>query len=108
MANVVIFLAQQGTSAAFAKIVFWASLLAVLVVVMVVAALFVRRRVLGQDDTTPDYGTFTMADLRQLRDEGKLSETEYERARQALVANQLAQTSRGNDSDNGSGATGGP
>jgi hypothetical protein len=105
--------AQNSTAAgSVGPIVFWALVLAVLVAAMIVAALLVRRRVLGQDDTTVDRGTFSMAELRQLRDEGKMTEAEYERAKQALVARQLAQAdsdkSSTPDSDNGSGATRSP
>lgn len=59
-------------------------------IVLVVAAVLItvlavyRRRMKADTDDTP---IFTLSDLRRMRDEGQLSDEEFERARSKLVTN---------------------
>ncbi len=45
--------------------------------------ILVMRKKLKSD--TPTSTTFTLGELRKLRDEGKINEREYERARQSIL-----------------------
>lgn len=54
--------------------------------VLVVLAAWARRRLVARKDDPITATGFSLSDLRRLRDEGKMSPEEYERARQLIVA----------------------
>lgn len=84
-------LAQQPapTSEDRAAVLFWCGVLLVAAMALGLIAWFLRRR-FGKEDP-PDASAmtgmgFTLADLRQMRDEGQLSVEEYDYARRKLIA----------------------
>lgn len=69
-----------------AEAFFWLIIILVMIVVLMVAFVFVRKYF--RDDAS-DLSTtvpFTLGDLRQLLREGKLTQEEYERLRQQIIA----------------------
>jgi hypothetical protein len=79
---VALILAQEGTAGVFV----WALLLVALVVVMFVAVSGFKRWMHRQDLEIGPAGGFTLADLRQLHREGKMSDDEFEATRRRIVA----------------------
>ncbi|MBI5864090.1 MAG: SHOCT domain-containing protein [Planctomycetes bacterium] len=73
------------------QIIYLGVILALLIVVGYVVVRFVRGRMRKE---TAD-GTFTLQDLRTMRDRGELSEAEFARMRDALVAHFRRQASDG-------------
>jgi|GEM_PF-7132440 len=82
---------QHSTGELFASIAFWLGLLAIGVVVMVVVAFIIRKRMLGPDEDLFDGKGFTIAELRQMRDDGKITDVEFDRAKRAIVAQSLSE-----------------
>jgi len=60
------------------------------VLILVFIALKTRHWLLDNDDSDDAGEFFSIAQLRQLRDQGDLSEVEYESAKRALVAHGLS------------------
>ena len=61
----------------------WLGILALLAIVGWLAIVFVRRRIRRSDE---DEAPFTLDDLRRLHREGKLSDAEFARTRDAMIA----------------------
>ena len=64
--------------------------------VLIAAVVLVRKWLIGRDEVDQAPG-FTLADMRRLRDEGELSEQEYQRIRARLIG----EARRGLDADDG-------
>jgi hypothetical protein len=69
------------TRDAAVQIIFWLGVLMVLVFGVLAIGLSVRKKLLGDGPTTDEADTFTLSDLRRLHNEGKLTDDEYERAK---------------------------
>ena len=89
--SVITTLAQQPglTSQDRSDVLFWCGVLLAVAVVLGLVAWWIRRRFARPDE--PDAGSvsgmgFSLADLRQMRDEGQLSPEEYDYARRKLIA----------------------
>lgn len=64
----------------------WGLLLTVAAVVAFLLAMWIRRQMIGQPRRGPvESEGFTLADLRRLRDEGKMTGEEYEASRRRMV-----------------------
>lgn len=67
------------------KLLIWIGIFIVAVVILGVAIMLVRRRVLGNEDSRAgEQGFFD--ELRAMRDSGKMTEEEYDLARKSLAA----------------------
>ena len=77
----------DGASAVI-RSVFWVLLTIVVTVVLVLLALAVKKRFSAAGDVGPSPvgGGFTVGDLRRMRDNGEISDEEFERARERIVA----------------------
>lgn len=94
-------LAQVGK--ATSSILGWAMGLIGLLVVMVVVALWTKKRMSPTQEYQP--GGFTLADLRELRRRGAMTEEEFERAKVKVVEGLKAAAVRSEKkADLGSGA----
>jgi hypothetical protein len=84
----VIDLAAADRSGAIVSAAFWVLLIIVAAVVLLVIALAVKKRFGERDAVSPDVvgAGFTIGDLRRMRDSGEMSDEEYERARERIVA----------------------
>lgn len=67
-----------------ANVVWWVAVLIVLLLAGFVAVSWAKKRLLRDDDATAT--GFTLADLRVLHREGRMSNEEFEKAKQAMVA----------------------
>ena len=76
-------LAQDDISAG-AGVVFWSACLLVLVVGLFSIAMYLRKRLSPKEDFHGD--GFTLSDLRRLHKAGKMSNEEFEKTKQVLVA----------------------
>jgi hypothetical protein len=76
------FLAATATG----EILLWSAILAILLMVVAGAAMWLRHWSKQTDDlsSVPRQG-FTMSDLRQLHKEGKMTDAEYEKAKLLIV-----------------------
>jgi hypothetical protein len=76
-------LAQSGSNSAFG----WSLLLVVLLIVMFFAIGMLRKWIskVSDEGEAPKVG-FTLGDLRRMRDEGQITEEEFERARTQMIA----------------------
>jgi hypothetical protein len=68
------------------SVVFACLLLAVLVLAWAYAVMWLRRRYWGADDGAVPSTGFTLADLRELHRSGQISEEEFNRAKEMIVA----------------------
>lgn len=79
-------LGQNPVSTAVSEVLTWLLVaLGIMVLGATVAMILYRRLMRRWRNTTPPTG-FTLDQLRQLRDQGQLTEQEYQRARQAVLA----------------------
>lgn len=76
-------LAQNAASLVFHRVLPWLVAMLVLALVGGVLALYIRHRMLRDDDGP---GVGMLEDLRRMRDSGDLSEDEYEQARLVMFA----------------------
>jgi hypothetical protein len=74
-------LAQSGTGSILGS----SLLLVVLLLVLFFGMAMLRKWVKKGDDEAPKLG-FTLGDLRRMRDEGQITEEEFERARTQMIA----------------------
>ncbi len=95
---------MQLASSAVSGALVWALILIGAIVSLVAAVAWLRRRLTSS--IAPDSPPFTLHELRTLRAEGRLSEEEFQRARDAMLAS-VAGAHRGSAGDE-SGAPGGP
>lgn len=72
-----------NASSTLADIIITLGVLLGLLILGVVVSLVIRRRMLS--DTRAEPTGFTLQELREMRAEGRLSETEYEAARNAMI-----------------------
>lgn len=77
-------------------IYFWLIVLLVAVGLIVVTALLVRRLILRGDQ--PDHGPFLLSDIRRLHEQGEISDEEFIRVKQRLIA-RSQQTSENKSAD---------
>lgn len=68
------------------SVVFACLLLAVMLLVWAYAVMWLRRRYWGADDGAVPSTGFTLADLRDLHRSGQISEEEFNRAKEKIVA----------------------
>jgi hypothetical protein len=68
------------------SVVFACLLLAVLVLAWAYAVMWLRRRYWGADDGAVPSTGFTLADLRELHRSGQISEEEFNRAKEKILA----------------------
>ncbi|MCC5830562.1 MAG: SHOCT domain-containing protein [Phycisphaeraceae bacterium] len=91
-------IAQTGSVAdATREVLFFLGVIVALGLVVGLAGFVIYRRLkrsVDEPQTGLDAG-FTLADLRRLHDEGRLSSEEFERARERLLARQARRTSNG-------------
>lgn len=66
------------------SILFWAFGLIILLIVMLISAVWIKKKMSPVDESTGG-GGFTLADLRELRRSGAMTEEEYERAKAKMV-----------------------
>jgi len=76
----VMVLAQQSVVPIYA----WSLLLIALLIGGFVVVLLVRRRATGGDAEAPQ--TFSLSELRQMRDSGQITAEQYEKLREAVIA----------------------
>lgn len=69
-----------------AEALFWLIIILLLIVVLMVAFVFVRRYFRDDASDLSSTTPFTLGDLRQLLREGKLTQEEYDRLRQQIIA----------------------
>lgn len=69
-------------------VLFWCGVLIVAIAIVGIAAMVVRRRVLGE--RTSEQEAFTLRDLRQLHHDGQLTDQEFERAKVVYITRELA------------------
>lgn len=67
-------------------VVFACIFLLIVVLAGAYAVTWLRKRLWGMDDSDVPAMGFTLGDLRQLHREGKISDSEFERAREKVVA----------------------
>lgn len=84
-------LGQAGGTPAMAKVLIWCAVLLAAAIVLGVAALWLRRRLLSEEDADPVSMGFTLTDLRRMHEEGQLSDEEFDFARRKMVAKTRAQ-----------------
>jgi hypothetical protein len=75
-------LAQTTSSS---SIIFWSIMLLVALLLGLVAALRVKRRLTALDVDEPARGGFTLSDLRQLHKSGKMTDEQFEKAKQRII-----------------------
>ena len=103
MPTIAILAQQTGlTSDNRADVLFWCGVLLVVAVVLGLIAWWIRRR-FNRDDE-PDAGSvsgtgFTLAELRQMRDDGQLNAEEYDYARRKLIAKTRQSMEQGTPED---------
>lgn len=83
MNHLQVIIASAGSGGLFRALAPWLVTLIVLVIVGWIVVMMLRRMMTGDDDG-PNEG-FTLHDLRQLRAAGKISEEEFDRAREAII-----------------------
>ena len=67
----------------------WVLLIIVAAVVLLVLGLWVKKKITGDDDFEPPsmvMGSFSVGDLRRMRDNGEISDEEFERARERVIS----------------------
>ena len=81
-------LATPDGASAVIRSVFWVLLTIVVTVVLILLALAIKKRFSGGGEPGPGPigGGFTVGDLRRMRDNGEISDDEFERARERIVA----------------------
>jgi hypothetical protein len=80
---VILLLSQAGSTAEVTRIVTVVGVLLVAVLVLAAAVLKLRRRLLGSEDNAG--APLTLHDLRQMHNEGGLTDDEFEKAKAALI-----------------------
>lgn len=88
--NTAILAAESNVTA---SILFWAFGLIVLLIVMLLSAVWIKKRMSPTEESAGG-GGFTLADLRELRKSGAMTEEEYERAKAKMVQSLQAAASR--------------
>ena len=73
----------RGGSPDLTPLFMWIGIAVVILVIAGVGLMFLRRRVLGQNDQQAEAGL--MEDLRAMRDRGEISEEEYRSIRATMV-----------------------
>lgn len=81
----------------WASIALWSGILMAAVVVGMIMVILVRRWLEPDEITLGD--DFTLHGLRQMRDTGQMTEAEFERAREALIAKVKAPPGNGEEED---------
>lgn len=81
--------ARRGKAPMF-DIILYSSLIAAGVIVLVFVALKVRHWLLDNSEESGSGDFFSISQLRQLRDNGSLSDEEFERAKRVLIAQGLS------------------
>lgn len=76
------------------SILVWAIGLIILLIVMLVSAVWIKKKMSPTQESTTGGGGFTLADLRELRKSGAMTEEEYERAKAKMVQSLQAAASR--------------
>lgn len=66
--------------------IFWLIIILALIVVLMVAFVFVRRYFRDEPADLSSTTPFTLGDLRQLLKQGKLTQEEYDRLREQIIA----------------------
>ena len=64
-------------------ILWWSAVLIALLIVALIAVAQVKKRLMNQDE--PASGGFTLADLRDMHRQGRMSDAEFERAKEVIV-----------------------
>jgi len=84
-----LFLGQSAAAADAMDIFFYLGIILVAVAIVVVIGLFVRKAYMKEDDIAPPTA-FTLSDLRQMHEEGQITDAEFDRAKKAMIARSLA------------------
>ena len=87
-----VMLAQDAFRASM-SILWWLAVIIGIVVVTIVVALWLRRRLQVADEEPAPIG-FTLGDLRRMHRDGELSDAEFETARAAMIARSKADVDR--------------
>jgi hypothetical protein len=88
MARMMIVLAQARPSRAWGpsiEVLVWSGILLIAAVALVLAAVWLRRRMTAEDQVGPEL-PFTLDELRKLHQAGDLSDQQYQRARERIIA----------------------
>jgi hypothetical protein len=101
LADLVILAQRTSDSQRLSQTLLWLGILAMAVLVGGIILMVLRKR-LDQSETGPETPPFTLSDLRRLHREGQLSDAEYERAKQQIIA----LSTGGVDSESPEGALG--
>lgn len=67
-------------------VIIWCVALLLVLIVGLVFAVRIKRRFTAEDDAPPVASGFTLSDLRQMHKLGQLSDDEFERAKEKVVA----------------------
>lgn len=68
----------------YMSMVLYGFLLIFLVLILFVVVIWMRKKTLGGDNDKPG-GGFLLSDLRKMRDEGKMTDEEFEKAKAAII-----------------------
>ncbi len=84
-------LVAQAAGQSSAAILRWLAVILVLCVAIIAFALWLRRRLQAEDeDPLPDTPGFTLADLRDMHAQGKLTDEEFATAKAGIIARSRA------------------
>ena len=72
--------------AAAGRVVFWCGVLLIAAAGLALAAWWLRRRLIADDDAEPLPMGFSLSDLRKMHERGELSDEEFEHAKRRMVA----------------------
>lgn len=90
MSDLLTLLAQQSDKQAFSKeVLFWLGAIVVAAVVLGFIALWLRKALTREVEPGPSLG-FTLADLREMHEQGELSDEEFEAAKGKMLAKSRA------------------
>lgn len=84
-------LGQVGGGPAMSKVLVWCGVLLAAAVVLGVVAMWLRRRLLREDESEGISMGFTLKDLRRMHEEGQLTDEEFDFARRKMVAKTRAE-----------------
>ncbi len=79
-------LAQAQLPQASVDVLFWSGVLLLAVVALFVFALVLRRHLAAGSVGEQGHDTFALSDLRRMRDQGLMTEEEFQRAREKVLA----------------------
>ena len=85
------------TSEAWRDVFFWLGLIVAAAVVLGIGALVLRKLLIRQDEASPI--GFTLADLRQMYEDGELSPEEFDQAKGRMLAQNRAMLDDADEED---------